>query len=50
MKLSPTMGSISREKQKSCYDNLIFSTTSLRLIVLRLMERLRLLIKTLDES
>ena len=29
MKLSQTMGNISREKQRSCYDNLIFNTTSL---------------------
>ena len=50
MKLSLTIGSISREKQKSCYDNSTFNTTSPHLIVLRLMEQLRLLIKTLGES
>jgi len=45
MKLSLTMGNISREKQRSYYDSLIFSTISLHLIVLRPMEQLRLQIK-----
>ena len=44
--ISDNGGSISREKQRSCYDNLIFNTTSLHLTVLELMEQLRLLIKT----
>ena len=49
-KLSLTMGSISREKQKSYYDSSIFNTSSPHLTVLKLMEQLRLLIKILGES
>ena len=45
MKLSLTMGYISREKQRSCYDSSTFSTTNPHLTVLRLMEQLRLQIR-----
>jgi len=45
MKLSLTMGYISREKQKNYSDNSTFNTTSLHLNVLKLMEQLRLLIR-----
>ena len=45
MKLSQTMGNISREKQRICYDSSTFSTINLHLTVLKPMEQSRLLTK-----